>query len=1048
MVPMIEEISNIRASCWISASAGSGKTKKLIDRILVLLLNGIEPSKILCLTYTKAAASEMLMRLADCCYKFHKMSHAELCSELIDIGFDDSFLYVAKSLYEKSLRPEWVSIQTIHSFCFSVLERFPLETGLSPGVKLCDDYQRKKLINESIALVLSDEKYKDHLEIIAEYTTDISEFISDYKMVQIKDFVFKIDNFVELYYDFFNLDKEWNSLGNQEINYRLLAKLFNDNQRHIFCELAEILSTGSASDIKTAEILYRNAECLTEEFVEVFLTKTGELRANLCTQKIKDLSCHDRMRAIAQKALEFCELKKRYITAKANASFFSAVRQIIHKFIELKTIKHCLDYNDVISFTTTLLENTWVMYKIDRKIDHVLVDEAQDTSPEQWEIIKKITNEFFDHYQSNRTIFVVGDEKQSIYSFQGANVKLFTAMHDYFKKRSLACGQKFYDILLNTSYRTTGNILSFVDDIFNEKFPNVKHVSDRNKLSGVVEVVNIFENGDEKRNNNGDCIEKQDTGQKLSIYLADFIKDSIESNIFVESKNRAAKASDFLILFQRRNISTMKNIIYALRNNDIPAVGIDKMLLKDELIVEDLIVFAEFAVFPLDDLMCARCLKSPIVGMTENDLMRACIDRKDEKLWKYLQKNEELYKKYSLEKLKNYMGKAFVLSAYDFFMNALTDGVKEKFLDRLGEQCLEVLYEFLEVVANYEKDNNSSLQNFLMWFRSFEYEIKNESFAEEDAARLTTVHASKGLQSPFVIIADSHFYRAKNDKILQTDENILFWDFLKDCRPNRVIQECEKNLQAHAEEYNRLLYVALTRAEDFLYILGEKHEKMLNEKCWYNLIRSKLDDNKFIKTDRFGVQSNRYGKYSYFSEKCDDNPETTNEPITIPNWFYEKLETSDQEDVGDSTKTMSMIYGDCVHFLLSEAPRYLSHSLFDGIVDSLVENFDLPDEYKKAAKTEAYNVIKKFDFLFDSNSMSEVTFIYKGEEGRIDKIAFQNDNVWVVDFKTGVPQSDVSSEYISQLALYKQAVCEIMKKNETNIRTAVLWTQSLKFIEV
>jgi ATP-dependent helicase/nuclease subunit A len=334
-----------------------------------------------------------------------------------------------------------------------------------------------------------------------------------------------------------------------------------------------------------------------------------------------------------------------------------------------------------------------------------------------------------------------------------------------------------------------------------------------------VKVVDLFED-DEQRS----------AAEKLSLHIANLIGDAIKTGVFVESRNRIAEASDFLILFQRRNVNTMTRIIAALKEKNIPVTGIDKISLNDELIVEDLIALAEFAVFPLDDLTCACVLKSPFVDITEDDLMKICLARKNRHLWAYAKENLHL------EKLQNYVNQSTQLSAYDFFMFVLQDGIKEKFISRLGERCLDILNEFLALVMDYEKKNNPSVPSFLKWFRSFDHKIKRESFANKNAVRLMTAHASKGLQSPFVVLADAHFVNNRGNAILKTTEEILLWNFSSEVQPPEIAQLSAAERLERLDESYRLLYVAMTRAEDFLYILGEKHKNSPNEKCWHSFV--------------------------------------------------------------------------------------------------------------------------------------------------------------------------------------------------------------------
>jgi ATP-dependent helicase/nuclease subunit A len=523
----------------------------------------------------------------------------------------------------------------------------------------------------------------------------------------------------------------------------------------------------------------------------------------------------------------------------------------------------------------------------------------------------------------------------------------------------------------------------------------------------------------------------------LAQYIADFIRNAIADNVFVESKNRSARASDFLILFQRRDIESMKDVVNAMKNVGVPVAGIDKVLLKDELIVEDLIVFAEFSLFPLDDLACARVLKSPIVGMHENDLMRACLDRKDEHLWDFLLKNNALCESYSLRELQKFIEKAYDISVYDFFMFALTSGIKEKFVCRLGEKCLDVLYEFLDVATTYEGGNTSSLHSFLQWFRSFEHEIKRESFSNEDSVRLMTAHASKGLQSPFVILADANFFRVHDDKLLQSEDGILVWDFSSDSRSSSIEKLRRKYEDFHMNESRRLLYVAMTRAEDFLYILGEKQNKKIHDDCWYNFIKTNAS------YDDIGVIESSTN--SSIENICD----VIANPDELPSWFGEKLPPPESDSPEKFEETSEIIYGDCVHLLLCELPKY-DRSAWDVLADDLLNKLELSNDMKNAAKSESYRVLndKNFDFIFSmSSSLGEASFICNGKEGRIDRMVRCDDYLLIIDFKTGYQKTNISSRYLEQLSIYKESVKSICG-SKVQIKTAILWTRSSQLVEV
>jgi ATP-dependent helicase/nuclease subunit A len=742
-----------------------------------------------------------------------------------------------------------------------------------------------------------------------------------------------------------------------------------------------------------------------------------------------------------------------------------------------------VDFDDIIAIAAVLLKNIeWVMYKINCDIDHILLDEAQDTSPEQWEIVQAMADEFFATQQSSKTIFVVGDEKQSIYSFQGADVRVFGKMHQYFKNKSIASGQRFHEALLNVSHRSGGNILSFVDNVCGPLFQNVKHISHRSQDGGVVEVVDLFTDDadddgvdDEPWSIIKNRREQQSASNKLATYIGHTINEAITTGVWVESRQRPAKASDFMILFQRRDLTIMKNIANALSTLNIPVCGLDRFLLEDELIVEDLIQLATFALFPADDLCCARVLKSPIVGMSEEDLLRACIDRtaKHLQLWDYLLQNEELCCRYDLRQLQSYLAGVFDKSALDFFMTIMTDGIKEKFINRLGEECLDALHAFLDVVMLYMDGNDAGLDGFLEWFRSFPHEIKRESFGQTNAVRLMTVHSSKGLQSPFVLLADCHFFRVPQNDVIMSDDGLVFWDFSGSLRAQKIEHLRRQYAALDLEESHRLLYVAMTRAEDFLYILGEQRATKLPENCWYNIIKRHMDERTFRHETKYNFPLLRSG----YVQKCDPiaAESTTNHDAieAIPDWFSQKLPMPSLTKISSNDESSgAAIYGECVHLLLSEMPKYLrwhNHEhisididrLCQSIGDHLLMDFAISDAQKDAAKNEAFNVLcqKELEFLFDATALAEVPFIFENRDGRADKIAFKNDDIWIVDFKTTSfnskdSQKDIPPAYIDQLLFYKNALENIphlikaADHKQYNIKIAILWTKSAQLQEI
>ncbi len=1027
---MIEEIKDTSASVWISASAGTGKTKNLIDRILALLLNGAEPSHILCLTYTKAAATEMQDRLHDYFQNILNISDNEIYNELFKIGFSKPYFEQIKKVAKNHLKNNWVNIQTIHSFALSLLKKFPMETGLYPGIKQCDDNKKQELLENAFNYVLQQEFLYKHLENISHYTLNILDDNFKNNNMKIMEFLWKfpqdsdIQNFFLQYFD---ISEKTYYLSDEELQKYLLKQSFGDYQTEFKKIIQEVdnyqnLTTktdkNKASELKKA--LQKVLDNHYDEFIQIILTEKFEPRS---LKGVKSKELRQLFQDISNKTLNYLENKRKIKFVKLNISYFTVINQIIKNFIQQKNEQHLIDFNDMIIQTRNLLQSNfgWVFYKIDQNIDHLLIDEAQDTSPEQWEIIKLITSDFFNDNTIQKTIFVVGDEKQSIYSFQGADVSLFKKMYNEFKERSLKCGQRFHTVSLNKSFRSDGNILKFVDNVFSSDFPGIKHIPNDNTNDGVVEIFDLFE--DE---------------QDLVNSIVNIIYEAIKNKIPLKKYSRTAEARDFLILFRRRNINLMNKICAELNKKNVPVSGVDRILLKEEPVIEDLIALAEFTQFPLDDLMLARVLKSPIIGMTEQDLMNVCLARQNQKLWYYILNNIDSYNKYDIHKLQKYS--ELKLSCYDFFSYILMNGLEEKFINTFGSSCINIINEFLSTCFKFEKEYSPILSDFLIWFDKFEQKIEKQYDNNQNAVRLMTVHSSKGLQSPFIIIADAHFTKNKSDNILidnkdQTNPK-LFWNFGKDHMPKSIQKLSEQKTILEKEEADRLLYVALTRAESFLYILGQKQKQTNN--CWYQKLTTPNIKTLFKQDNNIS----RLGSYPIVANQLSNNTSVESGTFSMPEWYYEKLPNIEPKII-NSIKTQETEFGDCVHLLLKNLSIY-GHDILI-VAKELTSNFNLPQHKKKEAINTSILILNKFPQLFTAETQAEVTFFLDGKEGRIDKIAKINNEIWIVDFKTGTPKNPIPKEYIEQLLFYQRAY-QIISKQKAKI--AILWTETLELVTI
>ena len=1032
---MLDEIKDVRASIWISASAGTGKTKSLIDRILALLLNGANPEKILCLTYTDAAAAEMSTRLTKVIHKLKLNELPEINKEFPQVNEK-----LINNIFTKSLSDSWVKIQTIHSFCFSILSQFPMETGFLSGMKLCDDFKRDELLKRAYHETISASAMQPHLKIISGYMNDFLSYAQSYTQIELMHFFASTQNFRDKFSKIYGINLSELDLSENEINKKLCNEFFGFYYQALFRELAvKWKNTTSKNREKWAGKLLESAQNSDANFLDVFLTEEGEIRKTLYPKNSDPDFCA-KMDKAALNAKLFFDKKKCIEAARVNISFFTLVNDLIANFQAQKKLYNYVDHNDTILQTSLLLKNfDWVMYKTDSRIQHLLLDEAQDTNPEQWTVINQITSDFFSNFGSEKTIFVVGDEKQSIYSFQGADIELFRQQKRSFKQLATACGQKFHEVNLNKSYRTTANILRFVDNVFanDPDFPFVQHTT--NRIDGpdsVVKIIDPFSDDEEETETFSGKAEF-----KLAKHLAQDIKKIIDDHTFVPSKNRAAIPSDFMILFRSRKLDMMETITDQLKKRHIPTGGIDKVVLKNELIVEDLICLAEFSLFPLDDLMCARVLRSPIVGISAQELQEICLARGELHLWDFIQNKP--YANF----LGEYMQSAPFSTAYDFFTKILNDGGKEKFISRLGDKCLNSLYEFLDKILQFQSENTPSLANFMKWFKSSDHEFKKDPFGASDGVKLATVHGSKGLQAPFVILADTHFWNNTKDKILTLDNGDKIFNLNCALAPQRVRNAYDEAKNALKTESKNLLYVAMTRAEDFLHIYAKKSKHNLHENCWYQILQPKLDET-FIDCNNIEHVSGNY-IIDHRSEENKSNPSSKNEFIDLPDWFTKKLNFAQSIRTFQSQET---IYGNYVHELLSK-----SNENFENIPAD-----DLTTDEINSARSEARRVIEKFPHFFNhEKSFAEIPFVYEGKSGRIDRITFDNDSSWIVDFKSGTPEDPIPTAYFQQLKFYRDFVQQAISNSlsatpfftcitsvNAKINAAILWTKTLQLRQI
>lgn len=863
-------VSNPNVSAWVNASAGSGKTKVLTDRVLRLMLAGVAPERILCLTFTKAAAAEMANRISGTLAGWATMPLDELRRELTRLTSrsGDGDVTRARTLFARVVdAPGGLKVQTVHAFCQAALERFPVEAGAPPGFQALDDRAAERLLTaarddalDAIVQGRATATLEAALDRIAaggaedRLDTLLRALLSERARLGQFDGPADVERA--------SLD----ALGvadEAEANASLTAPLeppaaMTANLRR----LADALATGGKDDKKRAETL-ANWLALPPaarrqrfaDFASVFFTENGDgsPRARFAIKKVmeNDPSLAD----AANLAMEFAGAERdRMRTAAAACDTLAALRlanDVARRYAQQKARLGALDFDDLILKTRDLLKTDngagWALYKLDKGVDHILVDEAQDTNPEQWQIIHALAGEFFQVMEADvdeRTIFAVGDPKQSIFSFQRADREEFSKSHDHFKYLAERAGKAFESRPLAVSFRSVATVLEAVDAVFTapEAAEGVtpdgappEHRAARQGLPGRVELWPLIaadeapdreiwepyeDYPDAKRTAPAKLAEAVAT--RIAALIADPDERIAESN---ENPQGRIRPQDIMVVVQQRR-PFVELLARALKARDVPTAGVDRMRLATQLVVSDLLALGQAASLPEDDLAVATLLKSPLGGLSEDALFDLAYQRDKVPLWRRLKlaatvdnPPADIARAWAL--VRQAMARADYAPPFAFYQWALGPmGGRARLVANMGPGVLDPLDEFLALALRHGREGPASLTGFLAAAARDTIELKRESEAENAGVRILTTHAAKGLQAPVVFLPDTTRAPEGRAPALYWAEDAPLLAASRAREPQKLANlRAEATMKAAAER-RRLLYVAMTRAEDRLYIAG------------------------------------------------------------------------------------------------------------------------------------------------------------------------------------------------------------------------------------
>jgi ATP-dependent helicase/nuclease subunit A len=883
-----------RHSAWVSASAGSGKTKLLVDRLLRLMLDRVPPTKILCLTYTKAAAAEMRNRIDATLAGWAAAAPEDLrkaLNELTPHAATAELQDMAKQLFAKLLdAPGGMRIETIHAFCQSLLTRFPIEAGIAPHFSVIEERDAENLraaLREEVlaeARAGRDPALARALAAVTERVGNEAEF--DELLGKLMGERRRLEALAE----------GTGGLGAAVKRLRQRLGLKPDDtlesikaagvaegafDRAALTRAAAALAQGATTDQKRApklaEWLAADAEfrlALFDTYLTVFFTDEAGPRKNVITKGAGKASpsAEAALKAEQDRLLNLTQRLNAAEIATATEALLTLGSAVLQGYAQRKRDMAALDYDDLIVLTRDLLRRPglapWVLFKLDGGIDHILIDEAQDTSPEQWDIVQAIADEFFANWEARnetRTIFAVGDAKQSIYSFQGADPEGFQRMKEHFRTRLNEVGEPLIEEPLHVSFRSVPTLLEAIDAVFADPAAaagvvpageEVRHISARPGQGGRVELwpLAIEIKGEEPEPwALPAVVDDVDLPRaRLARSLASRIAEIIGRDE-LPSRGRKVRAGDILVLVRRRNVF-VDELVRELKDRNVEVAGIDRLKLGEHIAVMDLMALGHFLLMPEDDLTLAVVLKTPLVGLDEEALFELAHDRGTKTLWRALgersQTREDFKAAHGL--LADLLARVDFLPPFDLYAEVLgARGGRRRILARLGPDAADPIDEFLRLALDHDRSHAPSLQGFLAWLETGSIEVKRDPDQETNEpgavgqVRIMTVHGAKGLEAPIVILPDTAQVPKQTERILWSGEGetaLPLWVRRKVFDEEIARAARARRETAQAQEYRRLLYVGLTRAADRLYLCGWDSRKSGQPPSWYEHLVATLGD--------------------------------------------------------------------------------------------------------------------------------------------------------------------------------------------------------------
>jgi ATP-dependent helicase/nuclease subunit A len=1130
------EASDPTCSVFVAANAGSGKTHVLAQRVIRLMLDGapggVDPSRILCITFTKAAAANMAARVFDRLRSWIALDDAALDAALADIGIhpiDAGKRARARALFAAALEtPGGLKVQTIHAFCTRLLQQFPFEANVAARFAVLDDRSQNEMFERVIMAVLLKAAGNPEGALGLALRHAVTGAADSTVRTKLQEAIRAREKIARWLDAAGSLDEAVAQIS------RALGIEPTDDLAAIHKEITEgphlpssewaaaaaAFEEGSVRDQEQAarltEALAASDASRVDSYLGVFFGKNGELRASPITGSLAKQyrSLETRLNAEKTRVEALVKRRRAVVCRDRTAPLITLAREVIARYAAEKDRRGLLDYDDLIDKAGAMLDrvdSSWVHYKLDLGLDHILIDEAQDTSEKQWRIVRELVAEFAAGAGARglltRTLFAVGDEKQSIFSFQGAAPRQYEEMRRHFAALFSVSEIGWRHVRFDHSFRSGPNVLGAVDAVFasaaihrsitSDEAGMPAHLALPAAVPGDVEIWAMIEpeakTEIEAWDAPFDAVPESSPRAKLAAKIARTVHGWIADGVLVANPRRPLTPGDVLVLVRQRG-PLFEAIIRALKNAGVAVAGADRLMLTEHIAIIDLMALADALLLPQDDLALATALKSPLFGFDDDLLFELAWNRRASLRDTLAARAGERHEFGAADALlTRCVRTAREATPFAFFAWLLgPEGGRRRIFARLGVEAADALEEFLELALAYERQEPPSLQGFLAWLRSSDAEVKRDMEIERDEVRVMTVHGAKGLEAPVVILADTTtppagppgpagLLAVPQVRAAPGTPPCIVWPGRKETDVASVAGARALARQDAEDEHRRLLYVAMTRAAERLIVCGCQGVNRRPEGCWYDLVTNGLAASPdFDETGEGDTWIGRYRVVLHHDDVRGETPRERDPPHDIPAWLavpapsasartvtltpstaYEESTARRRHPTAGQDARRALERGRLVHRLLQSLPEIPPAERLAAAaryIERARGAFASDERHRLVSAVLGILDNARFAPLFAPGSRAEVPIVGRLSRtdrpdilvsGQLDRLVITSDAVLIADYKTNqiVPatEEEAPPAYVEQLALYRAVLGRIYPGR--TVRAALVWTEGPALME-